>query len=967
MRQQRSLAGLWQFQLDSEGTVTIDKFNPERQIPVPLPWQAAFADLTHYSGFGWYRHEFELDETWLTGELLLNFGAVDYWCEVFLNGQYIGQHEGGYTFFSFPVRDYVKVGPNELTVRVYDVAQTQIVNERWPVYSEVSSHRQPPFSPNEIPHGKQEWYVNVGGIWQDVTLTAVSSIYVKHVRVTPQISDGVAHLDIELGGKPATSQTEGQLVVNIVDKENQVVAEQKLTLGLNQDSHHLQVLVPSIQLWEPKSPYLYTAKVVLDTNGQPQDVWTERFGFREINSHNGLLHLNGQPFFLLAVLDQDIYQDTIYTVPSREFLRDQFRKAQELGFNCLRCHIKPPDPVYLDLADEMGLLVWAEIPSWRTFYPKGTLHPHQLDIDEGIKNRVVQTLHEMVRRDFNHPSLIIWTLVNEDWGTSLPLSQADRTWVADLYRLVKELDATRLAVDNSACPHPWGPNVHVHSDIDDFHIYANIPDAAYTFEQEMDQFSLRPLWTYSTYGDTERSGQEPLILSEFGNWGLPSLKSLRDPDGSDPAWFELGPWWSGWEGEPGWPGGVETRFQQFGLNAIWPDYEAFATATQWHQYAALKFEIEAMRRQPQLAGYVVTELSDIYWESNGLLDFKRQPKAYHDCFSMFNRADVLVARPNRYSAWSNEAVDVELYASHYGATNWGADNILEWQLPEPKKQLHKVQVGALPTAQVSSLGYFKLTVPATAQLQTTKFVAKLSDPAGKELTCNELEILTLPDFNRQPLYQGQVTVVTPMPLQTAVQSGSADTQAQTAVLGSFASELRNLGYAVSTVLTTQTGLAVTTYPNAQLLKWVREGGDLLYISSGPGPFYWVQVRGGAYSGNWMSNFSWLRPGVHRRLQVANPLGMAFREVMPKHTILGLPITQPEAQPDFLAGMVGGWVNHPSVHTVQFRYGKGRVVMTTFALEKALLEKKDPVAVAMLHDLVEYLGSVECNPTLKANY
>ena len=78
---------------------------------------------------------------------------------------------------------------------------------------------------------------------------------------------------------------------------------------------------------------------------------------------------------LLAALDQDLYPDTIYTVPSEEFLRDEFQKAKALGLNCLRCHIKPPDPRYLDLADEMGLLVWAEIPSWRTFYPKGTLYP----------------------------------------------------------------------------------------------------------------------------------------------------------------------------------------------------------------------------------------------------------------------------------------------------------------------------------------------------------------------------------------------------------------------------------------------------------------------------------------------------------------------------------------------------------------------------------------------------------------
>src|SRR5262249_2711071 len=162
----------------------------------------------------------------------------------------------------------------------------------------------------------------------------------------------------------------------------------------------------------------------------------------------------------------------------------------------------------LDLADEMGLLVWAEIPSWRTFYPKGTVHENELALGADTRARVEQTLVEMIRRDCNHPSLIIWTIVNEDWGTALPLSAADRAWIGQMYRRCKELDPTRLVVDNSPCPNSWGPNFHVQSDLDDFHAYANIPDQARGFEQTIEQLSLRPLWTYSPHGDATRSGQE---------------------------------------------------------------------------------------------------------------------------------------------------------------------------------------------------------------------------------------------------------------------------------------------------------------------------------------------------------------------------------------------------------------------------------------------------------------------------
>src|SRR4051794_39993753 len=97
MRRQTSLSGTWQFQLDPDGTLALAALAPDRMITVPLPWQAAFSDLQHYSGYAWYRRSVDLDEAWLGGELLLHFGAVDYWCQVFVNGQLAGEHEGGYT------------------------------------------------------------------------------------------------------------------------------------------------------------------------------------------------------------------------------------------------------------------------------------------------------------------------------------------------------------------------------------------------------------------------------------------------------------------------------------------------------------------------------------------------------------------------------------------------------------------------------------------------------------------------------------------------------------------------------------------------------------------------------------------------------------------------------------------------------------------------------------------------------
>ncbi len=996
MRRVCSLNGQWQFQLDPAGVIEPATFEPERIMPVPSPWQAACPELEQYSGYAWYGYELALEAALVAGEgeLLLHFGAVDYWCQVFVNGELAGQHEGGYMPFDVPIKAWVKAGGNRLLVRVYDAIQPGITIPRWPDYSIHTTASQPPFDAVQVPHGKQEWYINVGGIWQDVTLTVVPPTYLENVQVTPNIHTGEAHFRLTLGGD--TAHFQGEIRLRVSELETSVTVIQ------GQTDYTTTLIIDQPSLWNIHTPNLYTAHVNLNNFNKATDNSDElevRFGFREIATRNGQILLNDQPIFLLAALDQDIYADTIYTVPSDEYLRDQFRKAKELGFNCLRCHIKPPDPRYLDLADEMGLLVWTEIPSWRTFYSRGTVHPNQLVLDQLIKQRVEQTLAEMIARDFNHPSIIIWTLVNEDWGTALAFESSDRTWLTHLYDYCKQLDPTRLVVDNSACLHPAGPNVHVHSDLDDFHFYAGIPEQADTWEQIIEQFNLRPTWTYSTHADIVRTGREPLVLSEFGNWGLPSLKLMHQHYGKDPDWFKLGPWWSRYDGEPGWPKDVSSRFEEFGLARVWADYEEFATASQWHQFAAMKFEIEAMRRQPHLAGYVVTELADIYWESNGLLDFLRNPKAYHNVFAIINSPDVIIPQAQYHAVWDDQTVAVQLYLSHYSGQDW-QNTRLQAQLADGKVTEYGLPNIANGTVKTLGSHRWKVAKVEQATLQKLNFALLATntdtDTKGKGqhnvLARNSLDILVLPAAARQPQYLTPVAVITratvgladdlqalaPLTLDNSagIETHFGDTEDADQVQpdqslsldNKTSSHLENLlaemGYQVTSRLNSNSRLAITTYPNAELLEWVQQGGDLLFISSGPSPFFWVRSGSGNNSG-WISAFTWLKPGVHQRLaSVLNPLTMAFRHLMPRASIVGLPFRDPAVQGDFLAGTITGWLNHPVIDTLQFRYGQGRVIMTTFALERAL--PGDPVAVAMLHDLVDYLQSAACQPSLRAD-
>lgn len=962
MRLLRSLSGHWSFQLDPEGTLQCQSIQPDRQIPVPLPMQAAFPELQRYGGYAWYRTTFDLNAEWLAGELLLHFGAVDYWCEVYLNDTCVGTHEGGYTAFEFPVRQFVHEGENTLTVRVYDTPQTGIKIPRW--RDGVQPDRtQPPFDPELIPHGKQTWYLDASGIWQDVTLTAVPARYVDAVRITPDIHTGEARVHLRLGGasQPAT------VAVTIAGQT--VEAD----VASDQAEVTLSVIVPQPALWTPETPTLYTADIRLQSNGG-EDQLSETFGFREIGTRDGMLLLNGEPLYLLCALDQDMYPDTIYTVPSDDFLRDQFRKAKELGLNSLRCHIKPPDPRYLEFADEIGLLVWAEIPSWRTFHQRTTTHESAIYLDDAVKARARRTLEEMIARDYNHPSLIIWTIVNEDWGTSLLLSESDRAWIAQMYDHCKQLDPTRLVVDNSPCPASWGLSVHVKSDLDDFHIYTNIPDSADQFEQFVDQLALRPLWSFSNTGDAQRTGKEPIILSEFGNWALPTLKQYN---GVEPDWFQLGGWWSPFDGEPTWPMGVLDRFSKLGLDRLWSDYDTFAEATQWHGFNALKYEIENLRRLPQIQGYVITELSDIYWESNGLLDFTRGTKVFHQRAAEINSPDMVIPHLRRYAYWDGETARVKLYASHYSGADWSD---VTARASVDGRDVFNVQITAMQRGTVRELGAATWQFPTLDSSRMATMTLAIEN--GSPLANSQISVLVLPAAAQKPNYKGEVAVIT-RPEKHGIFSDIAPTTTpnvastpQDATLAPEAEEvgtsgmlrkaMHRLGYHTTSKIGADTRLIVTDYPSAEMLQWVRAGGDMLFLSSlSASPFFWRHGRGGSYSGNWATSFSWLRPEVFPRLHVNNPLSLPFMDVIPLAVILGLPVEDAAVHEDFLAGQISGWLRLPAVHTVQFRYGRGRVIMTMYRLFETM--RYHPIAVAMLHDLIEHLTSDACQPVLQANY
>ncbi len=430
----------WQFLADPSGVFTVAALPADgwRSAVANRSWNAQFEDLRDYFGVAWYKTTVEIPPAARKGHLLVRFGAVDHYAEVFVNGTKVGTHEGAYTPFTVDITDHSRPGANELVVRVIDPPPTP----------PGGSPRFPDMPYEELPRGKQNWYIQNGGLWQPVTLEIRAAQYVERVQVTAKTS-GAFEVGVEIAGSPlgraATLKTvvrgpDGKIAASLADTRVSTVGKVAVA-----------GTIASPRLWSPQDPALYTVEVSLA--GSSPDRAVARFGFREFTARDGQFFLNGQLFYMRGALDQDFYADSIYSTPDKAFVVDMMRKGRSLGLNVLRCHIKVCDPTYLEAADEVGMLVWYEVPSWDRWTP-------------GSVARGRKTFDDMVARDWNHPSIVIQSLINEAWG--IDMTKADqraglRQWFDDAKARVAPLG--RLIVDNSPCCE----NFHLKSDIDDYH------------------------------------------------------------------------------------------------------------------------------------------------------------------------------------------------------------------------------------------------------------------------------------------------------------------------------------------------------------------------------------------------------------------------------------------------------------------------------------------------------------------
>jgi hypothetical protein len=950
-RVQRSLDGEWEFWVDPQQRLnprTLDLGGDPRQIRVPGPWQAQFEDLRDYSGVAWYRCEFEAPsadefEHGLPPDptFVLCFGAVDYHTSVWLNGQHIGDHEGGYLPFEFALDEAIQQeGDNELIVRVIDPG------------SDIRQFPDFPFA--EIPHGKQSWYGPIGGIWQSVRVEVRHTTHLVRLQITPDVAGEAAETRLFLN-QPAPEAL--ALRLSLTDPQGQVT-QHSVLVPAGATELEVRLSVPNPLLWHTTSPNLYHLQATLHDGAVEQDEalaqqrnGDERsaggpdlgldsigsnFGMRTIGaSEDGHLMLNGRILFLRGALDQDYYPELIYTPFSDAALDDQFAKAKHMGLNCLRTHIKITDPRYYDAADRAGILIWTELPNWES-------------LTEGAKRRARETLTGMVERDWNHPSIIIWTIINESWGVDLSFNPEHRAWLAETYTYLKELDPHRLAVGNSACY----SNFHVVTDIEDFHNYYAIPDHYHAWRDWVRSFASRPAWTfaraYESHGawheflrdpwnprdhelapEVQRRGNEPMVVSEFGNWGLPDVEKLRECYGGEPWWFETG---MEWGGGVVYPHGIEQRYRHFHLDKVFPTLSELTAATQRMQYTALKYEIEQMRRYQSIVGYIITEFTDLHWECNGLLDICRNPKAFYDVIGFVNSADAIVPDWERVVFWEGERCEVNLALSHFSGIDLAGSRV-EWYLDLDPKINGQFEGLSPKQGTVIPVGTISFEVPTLAiGSMRARLEFRLVDAGG-----------TLVTRNHQELYLFPRTLGTAPRLRLWAPT--------------LADHLLPLGYELTYNLG-EADVAVVETMTDEMRWYLHRGGRVIWLAERPGTethlgTLGIEARHGRpWQGDWASNFNWIRQDqMFSNIPTGGTVDFAFADLTPDHVIVGL--NPRDFAADVHSGLFVGWLHHTVALIAERRIDLGRLLVSTFRLSGNL--RSNPVARIMFNDMLNYLA------------
>lgn len=435
----KNLNGLWKYAITPKGTPAPAAYQGDILVP--------FAVESSLSGVGkminekeelWYQRTFDVPSAWRGKQILLHFGAVDWKAEVWVNDVKVGEHTGGFTPFYFDITSVLNKGNNDLVVKVWD-----------------------PSDRGEQPRGKQIanphgiWYTPVTGIWQTVWLEPVATQYITNLKTTPDIDNNSVKVEVA-----ANTTSADKVEVKVFDGKNLVAK------GAALNGVPVELAMPAnAKLWSPDSPFLYNMEVTLYKDGKAIDQVKSYTAMRKYSirkGQNGItrLQLNNKDYFQFGPLDQGWWPDGLYTAPTDEALVYDLKKIKDFGYNMVRKHVKVEPARWYTYCDQLGLIVWQDMPNGGRGPAEWQMHKYY-DGADAIRSAKSEANYrkewkEIIDYLYSYPSIGVWVPFNEAWG---------QFKTPEIAAWTKEYDPSRLVNPAS------GGNHYTCGDILDLHNY----------------------------------------------------------------------------------------------------------------------------------------------------------------------------------------------------------------------------------------------------------------------------------------------------------------------------------------------------------------------------------------------------------------------------------------------------------------------------------------------------------------
>ena len=493
-----NLNGAWGFGFDDKNVGEKEKwyenFKGELTIQVPFTYEtklSGICDETRHDNI-WYHKTIVVDGKLLEkNNYILHFEGSDFATKLWVNGQYIGCHKGGYARFSFDITNQLHDGENELTVKVEDSFDMQ------------------------QPRGKQRWmdhnflcfYVQTTGIWKTVWSEYVPKKSIAAVKMTPNLADACLELEYDVIA-PEESFNGNLLVEAVVTFKDQLISKTLTALtsahqrvSLDMKARFDRAYKNSVHTWSPRIPNLYDISFRLLEGSEVLDEVGSYAAMRDIRIDKGNILLNNRLLYQRLILDQGYWKDSHLTPPSEEALVEDIDKIMALGYNGLRKHQKTEDERFLYWCDVKGVLVWCEAPSAYQF-------------SDYAVTEFMNEWSEIVKQNYNHPCIITWTPVNESWGvTEIQTNKMHQHFTEAIYYMTKSLDKTRPVIVNDG----W---VHTISDILTLHDYDACGERLFArYDGHKDEITTRELYfnnDMAAFADGYAYKGQPVLISEFG-------------------------------------------------------------------------------------------------------------------------------------------------------------------------------------------------------------------------------------------------------------------------------------------------------------------------------------------------------------------------------------------------------------------------------------------------------------------